>query len=97
MHIDNLQAQKKTSVDVFFVCLVEPGGFEPHFLLRIDLQSPALLDLLPRSACIVPRWSAVISTDYRHSSGQQCHIDINHLASAYSQFHTKGDSLWLIL
>lgn len=28
VHIDNLQAQKKTSVDVFFVCLVEPGGFE---------------------------------------------------------------------
>lgn len=28
VRIDNLQAQKKTSVDVFFVCLVEPGGFE---------------------------------------------------------------------
>ena len=32
-----------------------PGGFEPQFLLRIDLQNPALLDLPPRFAGIVPR------------------------------------------
>lgn len=31
------------------------GGFEPHFLLRVDLQSPALLSLLPRFARIVAR------------------------------------------
>jgi len=41
------------------------GGFEPHFLLRIDLQSPALLGLPPRFARIVPRWFALISTVFR--------------------------------
>lgn len=41
-------------------------GFEPHFLLRIDLQIPAIVGLTPHFARIEPRWSAVISTVFRH-------------------------------
>jgi len=41
--------------------LVEPGGFEPQFFLRIDLQSPALLGLRPLVACIV---AALVSSDF---------------------------------
>lgn len=43
-----------------------PGGFEPQFFLRVDLQSPALLGLPLRFARIVQRCSAVISTVFRH-------------------------------
>ena len=36
MHIDNLQAQKKTSVDVFFVCLVGRGNLKRLLILLKD-------------------------------------------------------------
>lgn len=46
-----------------------PGGFEPQFLLRVDLQSSAVRALPFCIACFMPRWSALISTLFRLVAG----------------------------
>lgn len=65
------------------VCLVEPGRFEPHFLLRIDLPSPALLGPMPRFVRFVAHRSAA---DFRHGKGGSC-----------SRSTQSSPALWLSL